>query len=182
MALFRRRPPATSPHTPAHRPDHTVHFYDADEVLMARVEQYVVEGARLGETTVVIATPVHRQMLRERLAAWELEDAFLGLDAQECLDRFMVDGLPDPHLFDLTIGTLVRDTAKGGARAFGEMVSLLWQAENIAGTLALEELWNGLQRTVDFPLMCAYQTSDVEGHENLVDVCELHTDVLPLAS
>lgn len=179
MLRFRRRPPtqpAASPH------EHAVHFYDADEVLIAKLETYVVEGARRGETTIIIATPVHRQMLRERLAAWELEDAFLGLDAQECLDRFMRDGLPDPHLFDLTIGALVRDKAQHGMRAFGEMVSLLWQAENIAGTLALEELWNGLQRSVDFPLLCAYEKSQVEGHEHLADVCALHTDVLPLAS
>ena len=179
MPLFRRRPRNPSA---ASSPEHAVHFYDEDEVLIARLEQYGVEGARLGETIVVIATPVHRQMLRDRLAAWQLEDAFLGLDAQDCLDRFMVDGLPDPHLFELTIGTLVRDRAKGGLRAFGEMVSLLWQAENIAGTLALEELWNGLQRSVDFPLLCAYASSDVAEHEHLADVCELHTAVLPLAS
>lgn len=41
----------------------------------------------------VIATPEHRQALRDRLLSWELEDAFLGLDAQQTLDRFMVDGL-----------------------------------------------------------------------------------------
>jgi hypothetical protein len=157
--------------------EHAVQFYDEDEVLIARLEEYVVEGARRGETTILVATPVHRQMLRERLSSQQLEDYVLALDAQECLDRFMRGGLPDPHLFELTIGALVRDRARHGCRAFGEMVSLLWQAENFAGTLALEELWNGLQRSVDFPLLCAYDVS-----ARVEEVCALHTEVLPLAS
>lgn len=174
MALFRRRPP-TDPGAAV--PEHAVQFYDEDEVLIARLEAYVVDGARHGESTIIIATPLHRQMLRVGLATRQLEDYVLALDAQECLDRFMRGALPDPHLFELTLGTLVRDRVRHGGRAFGEMVSLLWQAENIAGTLALEELWNGLQRSVDFPLLCAY-----EGSARSDEICALHTEVLPLAS
>ena len=32
-----------------------------------------------------------------------------------------------------------------GTRNVGEMVSLLWQQENTAGTMQLEVLWNALQ-------------------------------------
>ena len=181
MALFRRRQ-APPPVQVAHVHQHSVTFYSHDDALIGLLEQYVVDGARRGETTVVIATPHHRAMLRERLASWELEDAFLGLDAQDCLDRFMVDGLPDPYLFELTIGTLVRDRAGTGMRAFGEMVSLLWEQDNVEGTLQLEELWNGLQREVAFPLLCAYGERQFEGREGRDDVCGTHTSVLPIAS
>lgn len=180
MMIFKRRKDAAP--EPSAGPVHSVHFYEQDEALIARLEEYVVEGARLGQTTVVIATPLHRQMLRERLSQWELEEAFLGLDAQDCLNRFMVAGLPDPQLFELTIGALVRSRAEEGVRAYGEMVSLLWQQDNLAGTLELETLWNGLQRETDFALMCAYPLQDVEGRPGLADVCDLHSEVLPLAS
>lgn len=163
-------------------PYHGVHFYAEQESLLSRLEAYVLEGARLGQTTVVIATPEHRQMLRERLAAWDLEDAFLGLDAQQTLDRFMRGGLPDPALFDLTIGTLVRSKADTGLRAYGEMVSLLWKQENMAGTLELERLWNGLQQAVDFPLLCAYESADFTVRAGMAQVCDLHGHVVPAAA
>ncbi len=105
---------------------HEVLFYDEDERLLSHLEAFVLEGVDRGETTVVIASARHRQALRERLAFWGLEDAFLGLDARQTLDRFMVDGRPDPTLFELTIGTLVRAKVADGLRAYGEMVALLW--------------------------------------------------------
>ena len=177
---FRRRSPQTE--ATVETPYHGVHFYDQDESLLTRLEAYVLEGVRLGQTVVIIATPEHRQMLRERLSVWDLEDAFLGLDAQQTLDRFMVDGLPDPHLFDLTIGTLVRDHADAGLRAYGEMVSLLWKQQYLEGTVQLEKLWNGLQQAVPFPLLCAYPAADFEGVAGMAEVCEQHSHVVPLAA
>ena len=178
--LLRGTPPA--PPVPVDAPYHGVHFYEEEEQLLARLEAYVVEGARLGQTTVVIATPEHRQMLRERLTASELADAFLGLDAQQTLDRFMRGGLPDEALFELTIGTLVRSRAESGLRAYGEMVSLLWKQDNMAGTLELERLWNGLQQAVDFPLLCAYAAADFDDRAGMAQVCELHGHVVPVAA
>lgn len=174
--LLKRRVPARDqPEQP-----HEVTFYDREEQLLCQLEAFVIEGARCGETTVVIATPEHRQLLRERLEEWDLQEAFLGLDARQTLDRFIVDGLPDPTLFELTIGTLVRSKASGGLRAYGEMVALLWADDNVPATLALEELWNGLQRSVAFPLLCAYPLAGVES--GLAAICDLHTHVVPSAA
>jgi hypothetical protein len=162
--------------------EHTVHFYARDEALLTRLEEYVLEGLRLGEVVVVIAGPDHRQQLRDRLASWELEEAFLGLDASEMLSRFMVDGLPDAELFESSIGTLLR--AHPRIRAFGEMVAVLWAEGNVAGTLALEEMWNALQREVAFPLLCAYPLEDIQQDlgSGLGQVCTLHTHVHRLAA
>jgi hypothetical protein len=165
--------------------DHAVHFYAHDEALLNQLEDYVLEGARQGDVTVVIATPQHRQDLRDRLACYELEDAFLGLDAAEMLARFMVDGLPDPVLFERTVGALLRSRIKDGkVRAYGEMVALLWAEDNVAGTYALEELWNELQQEVAFPLLCAYPLRDVADDlgPDLATVCRLHTHVHRLAA
>lgn len=171
-------------------PEHAVHFYAEDEALLSRLEQYVLEGARLGQTSVVIATPAHRQALRDRLACWDLEDAFLGLDAAQMLSRFMVDGMPDADLFDATVGALLRtgaggpDGGAGGIRAYGEMVALLWAEDNAPGTYALEQLWNGLQQKVAFPLLCAYPvpSDGADLGEGLSQVCQLHTHVHRLAA
>ncbi len=161
---------------------HGVAVYDDDEELLARLEEYVLEGARVGHTTVVIATPEHRQRLRERLAVWEMEDAFLGLDADLMLSRFMRDGLPDRALFDRTVGALVRDGVGGGLRAYGEMVSLLWRDGNLPATVALEQLWNELQRQHGFSLLCAYSTTDIGDQRGLAQVCDLHSHVIPYAA
>ncbi|MGZ6826185.1 MAG: MEDS domain-containing protein [Mycobacteriales bacterium] len=170
-------------------PEHAVHFYAEDEALLTRLEQYVIDGARLGQTAVVIATPAHRQALRDRLACWDLADAFLGLDAAQMLSRFMVDGMPDEDLFDATVGALLRtrlgdDGGASGIRAYGEMVALLWADDNVAGTYALEELWNALQQEVAFPLLCAYPVPEdgADLGEGLAEVCRLHTHVHRLAA
>jgi hypothetical protein len=162
--------------------EHAVHFYARDEALLTRLEEYVLEGLRLDEVVVVIATPEHRQQLRERLASWDLEEAFLGLDAEEMLSRFMVDGLPDAGRFEACIGTLLR--ANPRLRAYGEMVALLWADGNVEGTLALEDLWNELQQEVSFPLLCAYPLDDIEQDlgTGLAQVCALHTHVHRLAA
>ncbi len=74
----------------------------------------------------------------------------------------MRDGLPDPLLFEQPVGNLVRahllstgragarGPAPGGLRAYGEMVAVLWGNGQVLAALALEELWNRLQRTADF--------------------------------
>lgn len=159
-----------------------MHIYDEEEELMARLEAYVLEGSHLGQITVVIATPEHRQMLRERLEVFQLHDSFLGLDAQFTLDRFMREGMPDPRLFDLAVGTLVRSRAANGLRAYGEMVALLWKAGNVEGTLALERLWNDLQSTVEFSLLCGYAGADFADRQGLAGICEAHSHVVPMAA
>jgi hypothetical protein len=170
---------------PANAPqphEHAVHFYARDETLLTRLEEYVLEGLRLDEVVVVIATPAHRQQLRDRLATWELEEAFVGLDANEMLSRFMVNGMPDAALFERSVGTLLR--AHPRIRAYGEMVAILWAEGNVAGTLALEEMWNAMQQEVAFPLLCAYPLDEDEQElgTGLARICELHTHVQGLAA
>ncbi len=167
---------------PTPTPHHGVQVYDEDETLLQALEAYVMRGAQENKTTVVIATPEHRQMLLERLELWDLGHAFLGLDAQHTLDRFMRGGLPDPGLFETVVGQLVRSQVANGFQAFGEMVSLLWQQGNVEGTYALERLWGALQQDVAFSLLCAYASSDFDGRPGLAGVCELHTHVVAQAA
>jgi hypothetical protein len=162
----RRRPPGDDR-------EHAVHFYADEDGLLERMERWVVQGQVHGQRTVVFATPQRCAALAQRLRLWDLEGAVECHDAQAALDRFVVDGVPDPVLFDRVVGEAVRSYPRNRVRAYGEMVALLWQQGNIRGALDLEQLWNELQAGVQCPLLCAYAESDVGRHRD--EVCAAHT-------
>jgi hypothetical protein len=64
---------------------------------------------------------------------------------------------------------------------FGELVALLWIAEQTASALQLEELWNGLLHTEPFSLCCAYPMEMFEGHDAgpFLRICAQHSHVFP---
>jgi hypothetical protein len=74
---------------------------------------------------------------------------------------FMSGELPDETLFEIAIGEVVRQpveaSSRGSARAFGEMVSLLWAQGKEDAALALEGLWNKLLAKDRFLLCCGWQ-------------------------
>ncbi|MFN2613928.1 MAG: MEDS domain-containing protein [Actinomycetota bacterium] len=165
---------AKQPETSAH----LVLFYNDDEELAGSVGAYLDEGLAAGEDGVVIATPEHVQrFLRDVMAPSRVQT----FDAAQTLERFMIDGKPDPSAFDSVVGDVIRDIARSGgrARAYGEMVALLWDAGNITAAIELEMLWNDLLAEVEFSLFCAYPSSVTEEgqDEALRHVCELHSEV-----
>jgi len=151
--------------------DHLLHFYDDDRALVSVVVERLVPALPGDDVVAVIATPDHRVLFEEGLTrlgvdvgAARLAGRYLDWDAAGMLGRFMVDGLPDATLFDSIFGDLARRTVAAGRRllAYGEMVSLLWEWGNVAGAVALEDLWCGLSATVPFGLLCAYPYSHME--------------------
>src|SRR3954447_8993143 len=87
----------------ATRHGHFVQFYKADEPLLNRnVGQFLWEGLLRGDGLLVIAAPERRESVANHLRRLGVdiplavrERQLLLLDAQETLDRFMVDGQPD---------------------------------------------------------------------------------------
>jgi hypothetical protein len=74
-------------------------------------------------------------------------------DARETLAQFMVDGQPDPDLFEKAVGSIVRSFAapsQSGLCVYGEMVDLLWNAGRSTAASRLEGLWNALLATNHF--------------------------------
>jgi signal transduction histidine kinase len=109
------------------------------------------------------------------------------LDAAETLSLFIRNGSPDPRRFEETVGAVVARAAEAGkrVRAFGEMVALLWADGNAHAALELEGLWNGLQKTREFRLFCAYPLKSFEGEtqgSKLGSVCATHSHVIPAES
>ncbi|HET7530978.1 MAG TPA: MEDS domain-containing protein [Mycobacteriales bacterium] len=166
--------------------DHAVRFYELDDEIVGVVAGYLTAALREQQAIVVIALDAHRDALRATIAASDIdiesaltEGRLVLLDATATLSRFMVRDLPDPQLFDEVVGGIVRDAAAGGrhVRAFGEMVTVLWEAGNVAAAMAVEELWNDLQAAVPMSLFCAYPLPgkpDAAARAALADVCRLH--------
>jgi PAS domain S-box-containing protein len=174
--------------------DHFVQYYEDDGFLVDSITGFVVAGIDAGEAAVVVATEPHRSALESRLkergfnpAALRVSGQYTPLDAADTLSTFMVNGTPDSLLFDRTVGTIVRHATRNARplRAFGEMVSLLWNEGNTAAAVRLEELWNALGQTCTFRLFCAYPMSAFRGHgkdTSLLDVCSQQSNALPAAS
>jgi PAS domain S-box-containing protein/excisionase family DNA binding protein len=174
--------------------EHFVQFYEDDLFLENSVAGYVGAGLESGEGAVVIATREHRVAIAKRLKARGIDltkaraaGQYIALDAAETLSHFIVNGMPDVPLFMQVIGRVLRQILDGRkhARAFGEMVALLWQEGNKAAAIRLEELWNELAKSHNFALFCAYPMSVFAGDaqaDPLKQVCTCHTRVIPAES
>ncbi|HET6994406.1 MAG TPA: MEDS domain-containing protein [Chitinophagaceae bacterium] len=169
--------------------DHTVQIYENDKVFLNTLESFAGAGLIAGDSVIIIATAEHLQALKDRLSRHGfnmsfLESAgrFIGLDATDTLNRFMVNGIPDKTLFTECITQLIRHakTASGRFRAFGEMVAVLWKQGAQEAAMKLEEFWNGLHSQDKFTLFCAYPkagfTSDTTGE--IKTVCCAHSKVI----
>lgn len=145
---------------------HAVFLYADDAELVARLASFVADGVACGEVCLVVATSAHLAGLRQRLIITGLSDALdagllVELDADAMLRSFMYDDWPDPDLFELSVGGVLRSRLADGVavRAFGEMVGLLAARGNLPAALQLEKLWDGLHLQHRFPLLCAYPAS-----------------------
>src|SRR3954447_20662011 len=106
-------------------------------------------------------------------------------DAEELLAEFMVEGLPDPALFQTSVGKLLNESgstaySQGASLVvFGEMVAVLWDEGNRVGALALEHLWNDLLNNQAFHLHCAYPRALFSQDEaGIFNICESHSHVV----
>jgi len=168
---------------------HIVHFYETRDALCDVVAEFVGAGLGDGEPVVMITTASHRVAFEERLRANGVDvvsarasGQLTVFDAEEMLARFMVGSMPDWERFRATIGgvleKIVRDNPGRRIHAYGEMVDVLWQGGNSKAAIKLEEMWNDLQRTHAFSLLCAYvMASFYKESDGLRRVCATHTHV-----
>jgi hypothetical protein len=173
-------------------PTHDVQFYVGDDKLTASVARFILQGVRVGQPMVVIATASHRKAFKDAMRGMgiEPEDLVEGrdmvwLDARDTLSAFMEGPHPNRELFHATVGSvferLMRDRRYVIVRAYGEMVDLLWQEGKHEAAIELEQLWNELASKYAFSLLCAYSVDSVlKGDCRGVDaICGVHARVLP---
>jgi hypothetical protein len=168
---------------------HAVQFYADERSLFQTVSAFLGDGLTENQPAILIATPAHRAAIIDHLSqrldvdrARRLGDLVL-LDAEEMLSLFIVDGVPNRALFELTVGILI-DQAIGGrprakVRAYGEMVDLLWKSGKLDAAIALEMLWNQLADSRRFALLCGYAMGHFYKQPRLLeDVCAQHSHVM----
>ena len=171
--------------------NHTVEFYESDELLAESVRDYVEPALREDDAVVVVATTPHRALFEAALTAAGIDvpearraDRYIDLDTEETLSLFMVDGAPDPIRFEIAF-TRVLARATGADRAvrvYGEMVAVLWHRGNITGAVALEDLWAELGRSQRFSLFCSYPLAALDRldmAESFHRICDQHSRVIP---
>jgi anti-sigma regulatory factor (Ser/Thr protein kinase) len=170
--------------------DHVVHFYEQDSELVDAVASYVAAGVAADGMVIVIATEAHREAFIMALEVVGIDtvearagERLVFFDAATTIAAFMRDGQVDSDAFHEVVGGLLRTAAESGRaiRAYGEMVSLLWDAGDVVGAIELETLWNELGCVLPFSLYCAYPAASVSGFEHaqaLHQVCHLHSSVL----
>jgi hypothetical protein len=174
--------------------EHVVQLYgDDDRLLTQNVGRFLSEGLKRGDGLLVIATPEHRGTLARHLSQERgysravLEGRLVFHDAEATLARFMRSGDPNPELFASVVGEALEGVqaraVHTGARAYGEMVGLLWKAGQYSPAVRLEELWNELLKSNDISLFCGYPI-DIFSPEFRADKMDAllcaHTHLLPL--
>jgi anti-sigma regulatory factor (Ser/Thr protein kinase) len=170
--------------------NHMVHLYERDADLCGEAARYIADAVAAGDGAIVIATEDHRESCWAELTLLGVDGdqelrhgRILAFDPITLLDRFAAGGQIDAASFRSTIGGILRAAEKDGhrVRVFGEMVSVLWEAGHVMAALELEELWNELQQTSCFSLLCAYDADAVSSSDHadaLGRVCGSHTSVL----
>ena len=174
---------------------HAVQFYGDDASLCTTVAGFLSQGVIDGNPAIVIATAEHRSAildhLRERLVDVDRAQrigSLIVLDAQETLDLFMYDGMPDRARFEASVGRLIAGIIDGRKdriliHAYGEMVDVLWKEGRSEAAIRLEMLWNRLAQRYGFALLCGYSIGHFHKENTGFEaVCRQHTHVIaPLA-
>ncbi len=168
--------------------EHIVNFYETENIFMDSLEGFVSGGLKRRESVVLIATPQHLKGLEDRLkihkielAKLRAEERYIALDAEETLNKFMVNGLPDEELFYQVINPILARSRKYGDRvlAFGEMVAILWAQGHHEATVELEKIWHKFCQVDGVSLFCAYPKIGLTGtmSDSLNDICNAHSKV-----
>jgi hypothetical protein len=168
--------------------EHHLQLFDSSKSLAETVSAFLRAGFDRGEPLLIVATPQHRELLTRRLEEMGLNirDAQLAgrvtiLDAEQTLDKFMRQEMPNPVAFDEVVGGAIARLSSGRRICiYGEMVDVLAARGNYKGAIQLEELWNGLAGRESFTLFCGYASGhfgDLKTAKMLADICASHSHV-----
>jgi KaiC/GvpD/RAD55 family RecA-like ATPase len=159
------------------------------ESLARTVASFIGAGLVADQPAVLVATSSHSAAILEQLNAMAVDPRrrmeqgeLVMFDADELLNCFMVDDMPDARRFDDMMNAIV---AKAGGsrkrmvRAYGEMVDLLWAKDSQAAAVSLETLWNQLIARHKCSLLCAYSSDGVGKGAGFHAICDQHSHVVP---
>ncbi|HEX4374924.1 MAG TPA: MEDS domain-containing protein [Puia sp.] len=169
--------------------DHVVQVYENDETLINSLTKFVTGGIKMGDPSIIIATESHLHDLKNSIKnqGYDLEslqhlNLFIALNASEVLSKFMINDWPDDPLFEKTVSEIINKVPQQNhkIRAFGEMVSILWDEELHGATIYLEHLWNKFCSQQPISLLCAYPKKAFRNSyaSSLQHICKSHSKMI----
>jgi PAS domain S-box-containing protein len=177
---------------------HSILFYEDESALLDNLSDFAGASLGAGGSFVVIATRKHREQLAECLRTRGVDvdfavtrDRYIEMDAEETLDRFLVEGWPESELFFDAIEPEVQraklsSLRKSGTIAgFAEMVDLLWRKDRNDAAIEVERLCAELAERNSVTLRCAYPIGSFKNESQLESfrkVCAEHGHVFPAES
>jgi anti-sigma regulatory factor (Ser/Thr protein kinase) len=177
---------------PTHR--HVVGVYEHERDLASSAAGFASGALAESGTAIVIATPAHRAAIAAALTAdgYAIDactqaGSYVALDAAETLARFSNGRGLDAESFRDAIQPLLEAAGRrpGPIRAFGEIVTLLWDRGRVGDVLQLESLWNDIAERNPFELLCGYAMSSIESRADLAAtkrMCDQHSEIAMLSA
>jgi len=176
---------------PGRSPDeHIATFCRTDANLAHAAAAYLLTALRHGGAGIAVVTPAHAREIDQRIADAGLDPAaaraaggYVVVDARAAISQVRTRGWPDPAAFWRTISPVIQRAGNDGrrpVRVCGEMMSLLWQADEFGAAMEVEALWNELARQHRVGLLCAYlgtHGTDPDPDDELALVLAAHTRV-----
>jgi DcmR-like sensory protein len=161
--------------------DHIVQLYQDRNFLNRAVSRFAGAGLANGEGVILVSTLPHWNGFYSGLEAEgvNVEAArrrgqLTVVDADECLDRFMRDAMPDPAIFPGVFGDVVSEARARGSsrriRVWGEMVNVLWERGDVTASMNLEDQFDQLGKKVDIAIFCSFLMDNFNGdvHERML--------------
>lgn len=174
----------------APQPAHAAVSDSHDAALVQQMHEFVTEGLAADEICVVVATATHRDELEQALtesgcdvAAAQASGSYRPVDAAETLAWVLLDGAAETIRESVTELLTEAADANRGVRVYSGLPNLLWEQGNLAGALALEQMWEKL--APDYPMRVVYgcpspafADQDGEDPAGLRQVGDMHRTVL----
>jgi len=162
--------------------DHIVQLYQDQDFLNYAVCRFASAAFAKGEGLILVPTLTHWNAIRPRLEAEGLDvhaaqerGQLTVVDADELLPRFMRGAMPDAPVFNALFADVVRQARARGSyqtvRVWGEMVDVLWERDDVAASMNLEDLFDQLNKKLDMAIFCSFLMDNFDG--------DVHAHMLP---
>ena len=172
---------------------HLAQLYRDAEFYGEAISHFAAEGLVRDESVVIVATGPNWSHIRGRLLSKGFNPAELSrrgqlvfLDAEATLARFLVGEMPDAEQFKaLAKATIEQARADGKfprVRWWGEMVNLLYIADNHSGSTRLDELFDEVRCEQSISIFHSFLMDKYDAgiyDRAFGDVCRTHAHVIP---
>ena len=171
---------------------HDVVFTEDESSLIDRYARFAGEAMAAGASAYVVATPPRLHAVMDKLQASDVDvdkavaqGRYVGLDADELLSSFMVDGWPDEARFTRLSTDLISTAAAASRHDYrwvvgcGECTPPLWKQGRTEAAIRVERLWDDLAARSGVDLLCGYSLGLAAhaDHEAIGHLCDAHSAV-----